>query len=101
MPASNAALTLFPGTSSPNGKVGTMNLALHKDAFALVAVQFDNPKPGSVEISKQLKDPDTGIAISFVRAFDPIGRRWINRFDTCLGFGNLWSDNCAVAVLSA
>jgi hypothetical protein len=101
LPANAAALTLWPGTSSPNGKVGTINLAIHPDAFALVAVEFDNPKVGSVEISKQLKDEDTGIRISFIRAFDPIGRRWINRFDTCLGFGPLWSDNCAVAIAGA
>jgi hypothetical protein len=101
LPAAGATMTLFPGTNSPNGKTGTVNLALHPDAFAVVGVEFENPKPGSVEISKQLKDEDTGIAISFVRAFDPVQRRWINRFDTCLGFGNLWSDNCAVAVLGA
>lgn len=101
LPANTAALTLFPGTTSPNGKVGTVNLALHPDAFAVVGVEFENPKVGSVEISKQLRDDDTGIAISFVRAFDPVGRRWINRFDTCIGFGNLWSDNCSVAVLGA
>jgi hypothetical protein len=101
LPANAAALTLFPGTSSPNGKVGTINLALHPDAFAIVGVEFDNPKGSSVEIAKQLKDDETGLTIAFVRAFDPIQRRWINRFDTCLGFGNLWSDNCAVAVLGA
>lgn len=101
LPANSAALTLFPGTSSPNGKVGTIGVAIHPDAFALVGVEFDNPKQGSVEIAKQLKDEETGLTIAFVRAFDPIQRRWINRFDTCLGFGNLWSDNCAVAVLCA
>jgi hypothetical protein len=101
LPANSAALTLWPGTSSPNGKSGTVSLAGMSDALALVAVEFDNPKPGSVEISKQLKDDETGITISFVRAFDPVGRRWINRFDTCLGFGNLWSDNCLVALAGA
>ena len=99
LPLAGAALTLFPGTATPNGLTGTVSLAIHPDAFACVAVEFDNPKPGTVEISKQLKDPDTGIAISFVRAFDPAGRRWINRFDSCIGFGNLWSDNCCVGVL--
>jgi hypothetical protein len=101
LPANAAALTLFPGTSSPNGKVGTVSLALHPDAFALVGVEFENPIKGSVEISKQLKDDETGLTISFIRAFDPIGRRWINRFDSCMGFGRLWSDNCAIAVLGA
>ena len=101
LPANAAALTLWPGTGTPNGKSGTVSLALHPDAFALVAVEFDNPKPGSVQISKQLKDEDTGLTISFVRAFEPRERRWINRFDTCIGFGRLWSDNCAVAIAGA
>jgi hypothetical protein len=101
LPANSAALTLWPGTSSPNGKSGTVSLALHPDAFALVGVEFENPKGASVEIAKQLKDDDTGLTISFIRAFEPRTRTWINRFDTCLGFGNLWSDNCAVAIAGA
>lgn len=101
LPGNGAALTLFPGTTSPSGKVGTVNLAIHPDAFALVGVEFENPIKGSVEVVKQLKDDETGLVISFIRAFDPVGRRWINRFDTCLGFGPLWSDNCCVAVLGA
>lgn len=101
LPANSAALTLWPGTSSPNGKSGTVSLAGMSDAFALVAVEFENPKEGSVQISKQVKDDETGIPIALVRAFDPIGRRWITRFDTCLGFGNLWSDNCSVAIAGA
>lgn len=101
LPAASAALTLFPGTSSPNGKTGTINLALHPDAFAIVGVEFENPKGSSVEISKQLKDEETGLVISFVRYWDGNARAMRNRFDTCLGFGNLWSDNCAVAVLGA
>jgi hypothetical protein len=101
LPANGAALTLWPGTSSPNGKVGTVSLALHPDAFAIVAVPFDNPKGSSVQIAKQLTDEETGITISFIRDFDSFKRKWVNRFDTCLGFGPLWSDNCAVAIAGA
>jgi hypothetical protein len=99
--ANSAALTLFPGTSSPNGKTGTVNLALHPDAFAFVGVEFENPKGSSVEFAKQLKDDDTGVVISFIRYFDGNTRTMKNRLDTCMGFGRLWSDNCAVALLSA
>jgi hypothetical protein len=101
LPINGAALTLFPGTASPSGKVGTVNMAVHPDAFALVGVEFENPKEGSVEISRQLRDEETGLTISFVRWFDGRSRRMLNRFDTCLGFGNLWSDACAVGVLGA
>lgn len=101
LPANSAALTLFPGTTSPNGKTGTVNLAIHTDAFAVVGVPFENPKGSSVEIAKQLRDDDTGVTISFIRWFDGNTRTMKNRFDTCLGFGNLWSDNCCVALLGA
>jgi hypothetical protein len=99
--ANSAALTLFPGTTSPNGKTGTVNLALHPDAFAFVGVEFENPKGSSVEFAKQLRDDDTGVVISFIRYFDGNTRTMKNRLDTCMGFGRLWSDNCAVALLSA
>lgn len=99
LPANAATMTLFPGTSSPNGKVGTNHLALHRDAFALVGVKLETPR--AVEIAKTERDPETGIAISFVRQFDAIQRRMINRFDVLLGFGKLYSDNCAVRVLGA
>lgn len=99
LPAAAASITLFPGTSSPNGKVGKVSLALNRDAFALVGVKLENPK--AVEVSTQTRDPQTGIAIAFVRAFDPIQRKMVNRFDGMIGFGNLYPDNCAVAWLGA
>lgn len=102
LPAASAALTLWPGTTSPNGKTGTVNLVLHRNAFALVNVAFDNPEEGgNVKIARTLKDEETGISISFLRMFDGYYRKWINRFDVCLGFGNLYSDNCAVAIAGA
>lgn len=99
LPLANAALTLFPGTSSPNGKSGKQALALAKDAFGIVGVKLEIPK--ACEMSSQQKDPDTGIYVSFVRMFDPQQRKMINRFDVCLGFGSLYSDNCCVRLLCA
>jgi hypothetical protein len=98
LPANGADLTLFPGTTSPNGKSGVNGLAFHRDAFALVGVKMEKPK--AAEISTQFRDPKTGIAIRFVRMFDPQQSKMINRFDTLCGFGNLYNDNCAVRVLS-
>lgn len=97
LPANAAALTLFPGTTSPNGKVGVNSLAIHGDAFALVGVKLANPK--SAEMASYARDPQTGISVSFLRMFDPIQRKWINRFDVLLGFGILYNDHCAVRVL--
>ena len=99
LPLSGAALTLFPGTTSPSGKVGFNSLALTKNAFALVGVKLANPK--AAEMSSYARDPDTGISVSFLRMFDPVQRKWINRFDVLLGFGNLYNDHAAVRVLGA
>lgn len=98
VPATGADLTLFPGTTSPNGKTCMNGLALHRDAFALVGVKLEMPT--AVEIKSQARDPKTGIAIRFVRAWDPKESRMINRFDVLMGFGNLYADQCAVRVLT-
>lgn len=99
LPANGADLTLFPGTSPVNGKSGVNSLAIHPDAFALVGVRLANPK--AAEMSSYARDPETGISVSFLRMFDPVARKWINRFDVLLGFGNLYNDHCAVRVLGS
>jgi hypothetical protein len=99
LPASGAAITLFPGTVAPSGKTGSQNLALHRDAFALVGVKMANPT--AVEMASQQRDPQTGISVAFVRQFDAVQRRMINRFDVLMGFGSLYSDSCAVRLLGA
>ena len=99
LPVAGAALTLFPGTAAPNGKTGAVSLAIHPDAFAMVSAKLEMPK--AVEISSQTRDPQTGIAIRFIRAFDPVQSRMINRWDVLYGFGALYPDNCCIAVLGA
>ena len=99
LPANSAAMTLMPGTSSPNGTSGIQGLALHRDAFACVGVKLAKPKAG--EISSQRQDPETGLSVRFIRQFDPIESKMVNRFDVLLGFGRLYSDNCSVRVLCA
>ena len=70
LPANGAALTLWPGTTSPNGKTGTVGLALSREAFALVGGKLYQPK--AVESAGQQQDPDSGIAIRKVVAWDPV-----------------------------
>ncbi len=99
LPANGATVTLWPGTSSPNGKSGKLGLALTRDAFACVGVKMQMPT--AVEISSQHRDPTSGIAVSFVRQFDIQDRKMKNRFDVLLGFGDLYADNCAVRIASS
>lgn len=99
LPTSTSTVTLFPGTTSPNGLSGTQNLAFTNKAFALVAIPLE--LPNSCEAKSQKRDPETGISIRFTRTWDAINSRMINRFDTLIGFGNLYGDECSVRILGA
>jgi hypothetical protein len=101
LPVAAAALTLWPGTTSPNGKAGTVSLAIQKNAFALVGVELEEPKDSSVELVSQKRDPDSGISVRFIRQWDNTLSRFTNRFDACIGTGELYNDACAVAVAGA
>src|SRR6185369_6970038 len=96
--ADQALITFWPGTTIVDGsaKTGVLGAALNDQAFFMAGAKIANPKESSVEIAAQHQDDDTGIAIAFVRAFDPVERRWINRFDSLIGFGNAYGDRCAV-----
>jgi hypothetical protein len=99
LPQDTAALTLWPGTTSPNGKIGTVGLGLSRYAFALVGAKLFVPT--AVENAGSAQDPETGISVRKVKAWDPVRSMQINRMDSLLGFGNLYQDNGAVAVLGA
>lgn len=99
LPAAAALMTLFPGTAAPNGLTSAQGLALHGDAFALVGVKLESPK--ATELTAQSRDPKTGIPIRFVRMFDPVQSKMINRWDTVIGFGQLYADNCSVRIACA
>jgi hypothetical protein len=99
LPANGAALTLWPGTTAPNGASGTVGLALTKFAFALAGAKLYSPK--AVEVCSQKQDKRTGLAVRFVKAWDPVHSMNIHRFDMVIGFGNLYQDNGCVAVVGA
>lgn len=100
-PTAGATVTLFPGTTFAGAALtGVNSLAFHRNAFAMVSVDLEMPK--SVEPgSGQKRDPETGISIRFTRSWDWNLSRMVNRFDCLLGFGSLYSDECAVRVLGA
>lgn len=99
LPANSAALTLWPGTTSPNGKVGTVGLSLTRQAFAIVGAKLY--VPSAVEKAGAAQDPDTGLSIRKVKAWDPVRSVQVNRMDSLFGLGNLYQDNGGVAVVGA
>jgi hypothetical protein len=101
LPLSGATLTLFPGTSSPNGKSGKVSLMLGKDAFALVGVKMKIPSSGGDIKTAQRRDPTTGLSVAYVQQFDAKEMKYITRFDCAFGFGELWNGVAAVALLGA
>lgn len=99
LPAAGADLTLWPGTSSPNGLVGTMCLAFTDRAFALVGV--DLPMPKNEEVQAKYTDPGTGLTFAIIRSFDYLKRRWIQRLDCLYGFGRMTQAQNASVVIAA
>jgi len=99
LPANSAALTFWPGTTTPSGLSGTASLYLTKYAFAKAFGKFEIPE--AVEKSERAEDPDTGASIAFVSAWDQFNRKITNRFDMCYGFGNLRADYSSVVVAGA
>lgn len=96
LPAASAALTLWPGTTSPNGKVGVVGIAFNKLAFAAVSRKLDEPK--NLQLVGQKRDPDSGIYIRVIRDWDSRASKWINRFDCWLGYGSFYNAEAAVAI---
>ena len=99
LPGNAAALTAWPGTTSPSGVSGTVSLALSPYAFLKAFGKFDNPE--AVEHAEHAEDPETGASLAFVVAYDQYNRKITNRFDICYGFGNAYSDAGACAVAGA
>ncbi len=100
LPLAGADLTLFPGTTSPNAKHGIIGFALTDQAFALAGVKLEGPESGGDTICSQFQDPDSGLAVRYLRQFDGRESKWINRIDCALGFGDFYVDGC-IGVLSA
>ena len=99
LPANAAALTAWPGTTSPSGVSGTVSLGLSNYAFLKAFGKFD--KPDAVEHAEDAVDPETGASLRLVVAWDQYNSKITNRFDCCYGFGNAYSDSGATAVAGA
>lgn len=69
LPANDALVKLFGGTTTTYAsKVSPANLAFHRDAFVLGMADLD--LPGGVEMAARASDPDAGLSLRIVRAYD-------------------------------
>ena len=79
LPADNAAVTLFGAVSTYRAKTTRNNLAFHRSAFVLGAV--DLPLPGGMDMAARTTDEDTKLSIRFLRGFDISENVFISRLD--------------------
>jgi coat protein Gp5 len=101
LPLAGADLTLFPGTTSPNGKIGRQSLALGKQAFGLVGVKLKVPPSGGDIKTAQRRDPTSGLAVVYTQQFTNDEMKYRCRFDCAFGFAEFWNSNSAIRVLGA
>lgn len=101
LPLDTAALTLWPGTTAPSTgpKSGKVGFALYSGAFMLVGVKLEMPT--AVEVGSQTQDPETQIALRFIRQWDNVNSRMTNRLDTLWGRGIGLAEQCGIVIASA
>jgi len=82
-PADNALITVVgaASTATPQG------LAFHRDAFTLVCA--DLPLPGGVDMAARISDPQLGLSIRMVRAYDINTDNFPCRLDILYGWATL------------
>ena len=100
LPATLAAITFMPGTTTPNGLDGPFGLAFTDKAFACVGGKLPMPKKGSVEFADSSTDPDTHITLQFIVDWANRERQKEARIDVLMGFGRMWSEFSACRVAS-
>ncbi len=84
----NAIITVV-GTT---GKTGDQGLLMHPDAAAFVSVPMDKPETGLGVMVENVTDPDTGISIQIMRAFEPRTHTHINGLWVLYDFAPLYRE---------
>lgn len=80
LPANDAAITVV-GTAST---VYPQNMAYHRDAFVLGMADLDLPK--GVDMAARATDPDSGISLRIVKAYDINNDTYPCRIDVLYGY---------------
>lgn len=80
-PVTTAALTILgaANTVTPQG------LRFQRESFIFGTCK--QPEPGGVEFAKVMTDEQTGISIRFIRDWDTVNNKQLNRFDVVWCFG--------------
>lgn len=100
LPAAGAAITVWPGTSSPSGKIGVQGLAFGPNAFAYVPIAFRDPsKDGAWGAT--VRDPKTGMSLTLSKQYQ-IGQFGTDaRIDMGYGLAALWANTDTIRLVGA
>lgn len=79
-PVDGAAITVLGASAA----VTPLNLVYHKDAFILGTADLLVPK--SVEMGSVARDSESGLSIRFIRFYDGVNDRMVNRLDILYGW---------------
>lgn len=83
-PASGAAITVLGAANT----VSPLNLVHHRDAFVLGSADLE--LPGGVDKAARMSDPESGLSIRMVRAYDVVDDLYITRLDVLYGWALLY-----------
>lgn len=85
-PADSAAITVVGNANTAYAQ----NVAFHKDAFVLGMADLD--LPGGVEMAARASDPDSGISLRIVRAYDINSDNHPCRIDVLYGWQTVYPE---------
>lgn len=89
-PIDGAAINIFGDPSASAGKVTPVNLAYHKDAFALGCADLE--LPGGVDMAGRASDSESGLSIRMVRQYDVNSDNMPCRLDILYGWTTLYAE---------
>lgn len=84
-PADNAVITPL----YTSGQQSPQNMAYHRDAFVLGCA--DLPLPGGVDMAARVSDPQLGMSVRMVRAYDINNDRFPCRLDILYGWAPMYA----------
>lgn len=83
-PGHEAPILIFGHASSYANKVSAAGVAFHKDAFILGCADLYVPR--GVDMGSVMSDPESGLSIRFVRAYDKDTDEMVSRLDILYGW---------------
>lgn len=91
-PADDAPITMLGAASTAS----PMNLIHHRDAFVLASADLDLPR--GVDMAARVNDPESGLSVRMVRAYDVVNDLFVTRLDVLYGWAAVYPQlACRVA----